>query len=169
MMTSPRVFTLAALVVAGALLAPARQHADENGDDASKADLAKLQGAWELTLEIGNRTIRSVKKVEGNELTVTRFDENGTVVSTHTSEFTLVITDRVKIFTYSNIDKTTGQKKRPRSYIYTVDDDTWVEARGLLRDQAKEPPRVFVWKRVRANVAANNRSQHLYIGADPRA
>ena len=120
----PGIFAMAAIVLTGAALALAWQPGERNDDKATKEELAKLQGEWELILETGNRTIRSVKKVEGNKTMVTRFDESGAVISAHTSEFTLEITARVKIFTYRNV-KTTGQKREPRSYIYTVDKDTW--------------------------------------------
>lgn len=145
----PRVLTIAAVVLVGASLASAWQPGERNDDKTTKKELAKLQGEWELILKMGNRTIRSVKKVEGDKATVTRFDGSGAVISAHTSEFTLEITARVKIFTYSNINMATGRRKGPVSYIYTVDEDRWVEARGLLRDQPDERAHLFVWRRVK--------------------
>ena len=153
--TTP-MFTTAAFVLTGVCLVFASQPGEPNDVKSMKEELAKLQGEWELVLRTGNRTIRSVKKVEGDKTTVTRFDGNGAVISTHASEFTLEITGRVKIFTYFNVDRTTGRRKGPVSYIYTVDEDTWVEARGLLKDQPNERLRLFVWKRVRNKVVANS-------------
>jgi len=162
----PSVFTIAAVVFAGASLALAQQTAERKNDKTAKEELAKLQGEWQLIVRMGNRTIRSVKKVESNQTTVTRFDENGAVISAHKSEFTLEITARVKIFTYFNVNSTTGRRKGPRSYIYTVDEDTWVEARGLLKDQPNEQPRLFVWTRVREKVAAKREQPHSPPVAD---
>ena len=152
----PSIVTLAAVVFGGAVLVLAWQTDEHNDDNAMKEELAKLQGKWELIVKTGNRTIRSVKTVEDSKTTVTRFDESGAVISSHASDFTLEITAKVNIFTYRNVTAT-GQKKGLRSYIYIVDRDKWVEARGLLKDQP-EQPRLFVWRRVAKKLAANSES-----------
>ncbi len=162
----PSVFTIAAVVLTGASLALAWQTGERNDDRTTKEELAKLQGGWQLILKTRNGTIRSVKRVEGNQTTVTRFDENGAVITAHKSEFKLEITARVKIFTYFNVDTTTGRRKEPRSYIYTVDEDTWVEARGLLKDQPNEQPHLFVWTRVREKVAAKSERPRVINSCD---
>jgi hypothetical protein len=125
-----------------------------------KADLAKLQGTWELTRRVGNRTIRSVKTIEGNKTRLTRFDPDGAIFWAHTSEFRLSISGQVRIFTFFNLEVTAGRNRgakveEPFSFIYKVDDETSAAARGFLINQEDGEPRVEVWKRVKAKVAGN--------------
>jgi uncharacterized protein (TIGR03067 family) len=115
-------------------------------------DLAKVQGTWQLKQAGGRHTVKVIK---GNMTTLTRYDENGAVIHAHTSEFKLEVKDSVRIHTWSNLEVTEGPQKGQKSpeglsfsYIYTVDKDTWVEARGLLVGQRDGQPRLHVWKRV---------------------
>ena len=149
-------------MVAAVVLATAPAYSGEAGkkahDEALKEELAKLQGKWEMTLKVRGRTVRSVKVIEGNKTVLTRYDENGTLFWAHRSEFKLEITDRVKIFTFFNLEVTAGpqkggKSKKPVSYIYAVDEDTWAEAMGLLIDQKDNELHLRIWKRVREKVA----------------
>jgi hypothetical protein len=150
------VFAIAAVLLIAVSQGLAELPSERNGDETTKEELAKLQGGWELILKVGNRTIQNIKTVEGNRTTVTRFDEKGAVISEHVSEFTLEITARVKVFKYWNTRPGTGERKASRSYVYAVTEDAWVEARGLLRDQAKERPALYVWRRVKEAIATNS-------------
>ena len=125
-----------------------------------KNDLAKLQGTWELTRRAGNRTIRSVKTIEGNKTRLTRFAPDGVIYWAHTSEFKLSISGQARIFTFFNLEVTAGRNKgekaeKPCSFIYKVDDDTFSEAHGFLIDEEDGAPRVAVWKRVKAKADGN--------------
>ena len=62
----------------------------------------------------------------------------------------------MRIFTFFNFEITDGPRKGYKmpegssfSYIYTVADDQWVEARGFLVDQRDGKPRLVVWTRVK--------------------
>ncbi len=130
------------------------QGADQGNAEAIKRDLAKLQGTWELIRRVENGTVRSVKVIEGNKTALSRFDPNGVIYWAHTSEFTIAITGSVRVFTFFNMKVTAGPHKGSKSeeknsHIYRVDDDTLVEAHGLLIDEEDEEPRIVVWKRVK--------------------
>jgi len=132
----------------------------ENQNDAVAQDMAKLQGKWERTRRVGNRTVRSVKVIEGNKTTLTRFDPDGIVYWAHTSNFEIAIVGKVRIFTFFNLEVTAGASKGRKfpervSLIYRVDDDTLAHAFGMLIGQENEGPRFEVWRRVRDEIAAN--------------
>ncbi len=154
----------AAAVIAGVLVVlPATSGLAWQGEkpnDAIAQDMAKLQGKWEVTRRVGNRTVRSVKVIEGNKTTLTRFDPDGAVFWAHTSNFEIAIVGKVRIFTFFNLQVTGGHSKGRKfpervSLIYRVDDDTLAHAFGMLVGQENEEPRFEVWKRVRDKVAAN--------------
>lgn len=118
-----------------------------------KNDFAQLQGTWESTRRVGNKTIRSVKTIEGNKTRLTRFDPDGVIYWVHTSEFKLSISGKARIFTFFNLEVTAGRNKgekaeEPCSFIYKVDNDTFAEAHGFLLDEEDGEPRAAVWKRV---------------------
>jgi len=142
------------MVVSAAPAAETR-HDEKNGEaEAVEKELAKLQGTWELTRRAGNRTMRSIKVINGNKTTLTRYTEDGDVFWAHTSEFRLTITGKVRVFTFFNLEVTAGPSKGAKteqrsSFIYRVDDDSLAEARGLLVDQGEEEPRLVIWKRVK--------------------
>lgn len=136
---------------------------DDKASDAKMLaeDLAKLQGTWELERRVGNKTLRSVKVIEGNKTRLQRFDEDGQIYWAHTSEFRLARLGRVRMFTFFNLEVTAGSSKgrkseKPSSFIYTVTDETLVEARGLLVDKEDEEPQLTVWRRVKNKDAANS-------------
>lgn len=131
---------------------PSQARDDASSEEVKKADLASMQGRWELTrTDAGGNVIRSVKEIKGNKTTLTRYNAKGEVIHAHTSELELTVTDRVKIHTWRNMEVTAGQGKGekipgPFSFIYTIDDNTWTEAWGLLRGD-RQPAAMYVWKR----------------------
>ena len=150
----PAVVMAGIVVVSAAPAAETRQ--DEMNGEANAVDreMAKLQGTWELTRRVSNRTVRSIKVINGNKTTLTRYTEDGEVFWAHTSEFRLTITGRVRIFTFFNLEVTAGPSKgakteQPSSFIFRVDDDSLAEARGLLVDQGEEELGMVIWKRVK--------------------
>lgn len=135
---------------------PAAQAQDKADlEEVKKADLAKMQGKWELLHKDGNgNPIRSVKEIKGNKTFLTRYNDKGEVFHAHTSELELTVTDRVRIHTWRIMEVTAGPNKGdkypgPAAYIYTIDDSSWTEVWGLLRGD-RRPPAMFVWKRVKA-------------------
>ncbi|MBC8867980.1 MAG: hypothetical protein H8E44_01115 [Planctomycetes bacterium] len=146
---------MAGIIVVSAAPAAENRQEEKNGEaEAVEKELAKLQGTWELTRRVGNRTVRSIKVINGNKTTLTRYTEDGEVFWAHTSEFRLTITGKVRVFTFFNLAVTAGPHKggrieQPSSFIYRVDDDLLTEAHGLLVDQSEEEPRLVTWKRVK--------------------
>lgn len=165
------IATMAAgLLILGGRSANALQDKKPRGDSANPQpnktqveaelakELAKLQGSWELTRRVGNKTIRSVKEIQGNTSRVTRYGPDGKVFWAHTSEFRLSVSGRVRVFTFFNLEVRAGaskgvRDKKPSAYVYRVNDKTLTEARGLLTDHEHEEPRLVVWKRVKARKA----------------
>lgn len=147
------VFLLPVFLVGGDLLSALKR--ETNPDAISKMkELAGLQGTWELQRKSGNQTLRSVKVIEGNGTTLQRFDGNGRLYWAHTSEFKLDVADRVRTFTFFNLEVTAGPSKGRKSnqestFIYKVTGDKLVEARGLLADDGDEEPQLSVWTRVK--------------------
>ena len=134
--------------------------AEEGRADAAERDLAALKGKWEMTMRTRGGTIRSVQTIHGTTSTVDRYDARGEVVESHTARFKLDVTDRVRVLTFFDLEVTAGPKKGlnfkgPLSFIYVLNRDSWVEARGLMIDQEDGEPRLLVWKRVTEKLAAN--------------
>jgi hypothetical protein len=142
------------------LLPNAALSAEEERADATERDLAALRGKWEMTVRTRDGTIRSVQTIDGTTSTVDRYGGRGELIQSHTAHFKLNITDQVRVFTYFDLEVTAGSRKGvkfkgPLSFIYVLERDTWVEARGLLVDQEDGEPRLVVWKRVTEKLAAN--------------
>lgn len=138
------------------------QGEEQNQDQTVAEVLGKLQGKWELTRRVRNRTLRSVKVVEGNRTRLTRFDENGAIYWAHTSNFKIEITEKVRVFTFFNLEVTAGpnkgsKSKESSSYIFRVDDSDLVEAHGLLVGEEETAPRIVIWKRANDEIAAETR------------
>lgn len=147
---------LAVLLPIGAL------SAGEERADAAKEDLAALRGKWEMTLRTRDGVIRSVQTIAGTTSMVDRYDAAGKLIQSHTAQFKLRVTDQIKVFTYFDLEVTAGPNKGlifkgPLSFIYVLNRDSWVEARGILVDQEDGEPRLMVWKRVAEKLAANKR------------
>ncbi|HZL38006.1 MAG TPA: TIGR03067 domain-containing protein [Tepidisphaeraceae bacterium] len=106
-------------------------------------DLAKYQGSWEWVAPARNtgEVRRTVKEIQGSKETVTQYDKDGKVVEAHVVDFSLEDRDGVKVFTFKNWETTGGPNKGQRraftySYIYRLSDDVFVEANGLLPQEA---------------------------------
>ena len=115
-------------------------------------ELGEVQGKWIRTMKIDSGTYTIVKEHKGNKTTVTIFDAAGKIVTERKSEFRLEKTRNVRIFTFFNNVITAGPQKgqmdkEPKSYIYRVTGNTFVEVNGLLvGDDAQ--PLAFTWERV---------------------
>jgi hypothetical protein len=123
------------------------------GHVAHPEELADVQKMWVRTMKTDGGTFRVVKEHKGNKTTVTFFDSEGTVVAAKRSEFRLENTGKVRIFTFFNNTTTAGPQKgqtnnEPRSYIYRVIGDTFVEVNGMLIGDDAEPL-AFTWQRVK--------------------
>jgi hypothetical protein len=123
----------------------------ESSKLSTKELLSEVQGTWKLEQEDGKWT---TKTITGNKSKLLRYNADGTVRAGHDTEFTLEELDGVKVYRPIQITRTEGPGKGttftsgPRSgYVYTIDDNTWTEAQGLM-SHSNGNVRVFQWKRV---------------------
>ena len=84
---------------------------------------------------------------------MTFLDAEGNVIAAKRSEFRVEQTGKVRIFTFFNNVISAGPQKgqtdnEPKSYIYRVNGDTFVEVNGLLMGDDAEPV-AFTWERVK--------------------
>lgn len=172
MTTTPRERFILGIVVAGLALGAAAALPAWSQDAAKPAagsraasaddDRKRLEGRWERTLTDADTdnapgAAKAVKEVAGNRETVTYLDAKGEPVYATTADFTLELSGRVKLYTYSNLKVTKGKDARGGnaptgavSYIYRVDGDLYHEAHGLLVDSPEgSKPVVVMWKRAK--------------------
>jgi YD repeat-containing protein len=122
--------------------------------EASEAEYAQVEGTWELAQDTNqaNRW-RRVKSHQAGKTTVTAYDAEGKIVGQHNSEYKLKKSGLARIFVYFNVVPATGPSKGhelpgPFYYAYNVQDNTFVEAYGLLVGDDRSP-RVLLWNRVK--------------------
>lgn len=148
---------LGALLAVIAFCAPVATQADESLDPrdgiARPDELAEVQGKWVRTTKTDGGTFKVVKVHTGNKTTVTVCDSEGNVVGAKESEFRLEHTGKVRVLTFFNNTITVGPQKgqsdnEPRSYIYRVVGDTFVEVQGMLVGD-DDQPLAFTWQRLR--------------------
>jgi hypothetical protein len=131
------------------LLVSAASAAEDNADD-----LKRVMGRWERTFTNPAGTqFRVIKDVFENYDTVTTYDDVGNVVTAHRSEFKIEKRGPVRVFSFFNSVVTAGPDKgaqhfETNSYIYRVDDESFIEVWGML-DGDPNPVRVLGWKRVK--------------------
>lgn len=133
-------------------------------NELANRDLAALQGRWETTLRTRAGAIQNVQTIAGNQSTVDRFNEDGVLVESHTAQFRLRITPDVRVLTYFDLEVTNGPRqgqkfKGPKSFVYVLKNEAWVEARGILTDQQDGPPRMVVWRKIADENVAGTGSQ----------
>lgn len=122
--------------------------------EASEADYAQVEGAWELAQDTsGPATGRRVKTHQAGKTTVTAYDADGNIVGQHNSEYKLKKSGLIRIFVYFKVVPATGPSKGhefpgPFYYAYNVQDNTFIEANGLLVGDDRSPRMIF-WKRVK--------------------
>ena len=122
-------------------------------DEDLAADLALLQGSWELlhgNEGKGPPNTRSVKTIEGNTETLRRYGiKSGKLNHEHSVEFKLSKSGAVRVFTFYPVG---GSPEHGGSYVYQVDKDNFYDIPGLLHGEQyrnyQSRPRVWHWKRV---------------------
>jgi hypothetical protein len=129
-------------------------HIARGADDDTEAELKKVGGRFERYFEnAAGTTFHAVKEVIGNQSSVTTYDDAGNIVEAHGSTIKVEKRGPVRIFSYFNLVVTAGPDKGhteagTNSYIYRIDDDTMTEVWGLLEGDPN-PPRMFVWRRIK--------------------
>ena len=142
--------------------------ADDGTNETDKdlvADLALLQGTWELLH--GNQgktpaTTRSVKTIKGNTETLRRYSiETGKLKHEHSVEFELSKSGSVRVFTFYAPG---GSPENGLSYVYKVDKNNFFDIPGLLHgdryDNYLPKPKVWQWKRVVENDTADSPAEN---------
>lgn len=130
--------------------------AQETANETNKeleADLALLQGTWELlhgNEGKGSPNTRSTKTISGNTETLRRFKiATGEMTREHSVEFELSKSGSVHVFTFYAPG---GSSENGVSYVYKVDKNNFFDIPGLLHgDQYRnyqKKPQVWHWKRV---------------------
>ena len=146
------ILTMTCLASAVAFVVAADDPANEN-DKELAADLALLQGSWELlhgNEGKGPPNTRSVKTIEGTTETLRRYSvKSGKLKHEHSVEFKLSKSGNVRVFTFYAVG---GSPENGLSYVYKVDKDNFFDIPGLLHgDQYRNyqsKPKVWHWKRV---------------------
>ena len=120
-------------------------------EQAEHSDLLKVEGTWERkTGDDVPGLHRATKVVIGTHEVVTYYGAGDEVLRAHEVDFKLENRDGVKIFTFSNWTGTAGPDKGHKapeqiSYIYRVDDNTFIEVWGFLPGQEQRSPRLLMW------------------------
>jgi hypothetical protein len=138
-------FASAGLFATGADDAPA--------DKVLAADLALLQGSWELlhgNEGKGEPNTRSVKTIEGNVETLRRYSiKTGKLNREHSVAFKLSKSGNVRVFTFYAVG---SSPEYGASYVYKVDKNNFYDIPGLLHGDEyrnyQDQPKVWHWKRV---------------------
>lgn len=127
--------------------------AEEVADESAK-ELARIAGRFErkFTNSAGVE-FRVVREMAGNQSVVTLYDDVGHLVESHTSTVQVEKKGGVRILSYGNSLFTAGPRKGhvraiTQSYLYRLEGDTFIEARGL-HENDPQPPAMFAWKRVK--------------------
>jgi hypothetical protein len=122
--------------------------ADDDADE-----LKKLAGRYERSFANNAGTMfRVTKEIDGDQERVTTLDDDGNVIASHTATIKVEKRGPVRVFSYSNRVALAGPHKGERqvgtfSYIYRADQDSFVEARGVM-DGDPSPPGMAIWKRI---------------------
>ncbi len=144
--------TLACLATTATLVTGDDDDAANENDQELAADLALLQGSWELLHGNPGKApkILSVKTIEGNTETLRRYDiKTGELKHQHSVEFQLSKSGNVRVFTFYPPG---GSPKNGLSYVYKLDKNDFFDIPGLLhgdRYRNYQPsPKLWHWKRV---------------------
>lgn len=123
-------------------------------DPAPESDYQLVEGKWTRNDKDGRGAPLRIEQ----ELTdkVSRFrvyDASGKVIHAHEAKFRLQRMSDAKLFTYFDLEVLTGPnkgkiQKAPRSFIYTVRNDQFIQVDGLLLDD-KTPLNMTVWWKVK--------------------
>jgi hypothetical protein len=152
-----KVLLVTAIVISLTSAATKVARADDNTapkiDKDITADLALLQGSWELfhgNEGKGEPNTRSVKTIEGNTETLRRYSiKTGKLHREHSVEFKLSKSGNVHVFTFFAVG---GSPEQGLSYVYKVDKDNFYDIPGLLHGDEyrnyQSKTRIWHWKRV---------------------
>jgi len=124
--------------------------ADDNADE-----MKRLEGRYERTYANQAGTwFRVTKDIAGDQETVTHYDDVGNVVVANTATIKVEKRGPVRVFSFFNVVVTAGPDKGEQhfqtvSYIYRVNDESFVEVWGMLEGDPN-PPQIMSWKRAKA-------------------
>jgi len=122
--------------------------------EVSEEEYAQVEGTWELAQDTNQAyKLRRVKTHRAGKTTVTAYDAEGNIVGQHSSQYKLKKSGMARVFVYFKVIPATGPSKGhelpgPFYYAYNVQDNTFVEANGLLAGDERSP-RILFWNRVK--------------------
>lgn len=134
--------------VAGALIAGALHCLPAVADA-----LREVQGRWmRQERTAAGQLVNIVKEHRGASTVLTAYDEQGTLLYAHESQFKLQAEGRLRVLMFYNRRITAGPNtgsfiKEPGSYIYRIDGGRFIEVQGMLEGDTS-PPRIIVWERL---------------------
>jgi len=121
--------------------------------DVSPEEYAQVEGTWELVQDTNQASKwHRVKTHRAGKTTVTVYDAEGNIVGQHSSQYKLKKSGMARVFVYFKVVPATGPSKGreipgPFYYAYNVQNNTFVEANGLLAGDERSP-RILFWNRV---------------------
>jgi hypothetical protein len=143
-----KVFVL--LAASLVTVAASRGFADEWSD----AELKRIEGRYERTVfNQAGTMFRVVKEVVGDAEIVTNYDDVGNVIDSHRASIKVEKRGSVRVFSFFNAVVTHGANKGAtqagtNSYVYRCDNDTFVEAWGMLEGDPNRP-RMNIWQKIK--------------------
>ena len=160
------------MVVLAAVLGvwPGALWAAEGSEGQASEDLANVQGMWERRTGHDVPGLKwATKEIHGNHEVITYYGADNQVLSAHEVDFKLQRVDGIKVFTYFNWVATAGPQKGHKStgvvsYIYRVDENTYIEVWGFTPRQETRPPLVMIWVRRPTLTEDMRRQQDLLQG-----
>jgi hypothetical protein len=141
---------IALAFLAGVLALAGNCAADDNADE-----LKRVEGRYERTYTNNAGTLfRVIKEIAGDQEVVTHFDDVGNIVMANTATIKVEKRGPVRVFSFFNAVITAGPNKGDQhfetvSYIYRVNDDSFVEVWGMLEGDPNQP-QAMAWKRVKS-------------------
>ncbi|MGI9516178.1 MAG: hypothetical protein ACR2NP_03955 [Pirellulaceae bacterium] len=121
-----------------------------NDSDIAERVLGMAQGTWELTMERGGQEIYSIKEIEGNKETISRYRDDE-LIAQWTVDFEVTHANGLNMFTYRNMTFTHGPNEGntnpgPFSYVFKIHDDEWHEVHGVKQGDSRRP-NITVYKK----------------------
>jgi len=112
--------------------------------------LKQVQGKWIRYQNAPGGKVTLIKEHRDRKTILTAYDERKRVLYSHTSDFTVEQSGRVRIFTFRNRTITAGpdkgqEQKEPSSYVYRIVEGKFLEVHGVL-DDSPGPPAMILWE-----------------------
>lgn len=125
-----------------------------SAEPAPEEDYRILEGKWTRNDKNGKGApLRIEQELSENVSKFRVYDASGRVIHAHQAQFRLQRMSDANLFTYFDLEVLVGPnkgkvQKAPRSFIYRVKDNQFIQVEGILKDD-KTPLRMTVWWKVK--------------------